>query len=101
MNDTSANSIDTTKTWIDSVQTSELVILDTAVADTTETVQPDIVVEDKEEISMMISMFLKVAMVLIAGILVWRLMTVFNRKNAQTKGTGYFKRNYSDKWKDK
>ncbi|MDG2330460.1 MAG: hypothetical protein P8M05_02595 [Flavobacteriales bacterium] len=48
-----------------------------------------------------INLMLKVMLILIAGIAIWRVIIVVNKKNAKPKGGQYFKRTYSDKWKNR
>ena len=56
---------------------------------------------EKEELTAMMSMFFKVIIILVAGIVVWRIIVSYNKKNARPKGGAYFNRKYSDKWKNR
>ncbi|MBT6030595.1 MAG: hypothetical protein HOH13_09825 [Crocinitomicaceae bacterium] len=89
-------------TWLDTLrELDSTIIIDTvnaALIGANEAIENDI---NTAEGMAAINLMLKVMLILIAGIAIWRVIMVVNRKNAKPKGGQYFKRTYSEKWKNR
>jgi len=106
MNDTSIHTTDTlvNGSWMDSIPTDGSITIDTVqVADSLQNALGalDQVPTDEEQWMMAMSLMLKVVLILVVGFVIWRVIIAYNKKNAKPKGGQYFKRNYSDKWKNR
>lgn len=109
MNDTTIKTIDSagaTGHWMDSVVLGadvEVRVDSTDVMDSLVQANEAIDQLDAESAEGMaaLNLMLKVMLILVAGVVIWRIMIVFNKKNAKPQGGSYFKRKYSDKWKNR
>lgn len=90
------------ETWFDTLrELDSTIIIDTvnsALIGAENAVENDI---NTAEGMAAINLMLKVMLILIAGIAIWRVIIVVNKKNTKPKGGQYFKRTYSDKWKNR
>jgi len=92
-------------TWMDSAyQLDSTIDIDTvSFSDTVNpmTVGSDIVDLETLEGMAAMNLMLKVMLILVAGIIIWRVIIMINKKNSKPKGGKYFQRKYSDKWKNR
>ena len=93
------------KTWLDSVYDMDSTIsVDTIdLQDSVNLALSNQSEIDFESIQGMaaINLMLKVMLILIAGIIIWRVIIIINKRNSAPKGGKYFQRKYSDKWKNR
>ena len=93
------------KTWLDSVYDMDSTIsVDTiGLQDSVNLALSNQSEIDFESIQGMaaINLMLKVMLILIAGIIIWRVIIIINKRNSAPKGGKYFQRKYSDKWKNR
>jgi hypothetical protein len=112
MKDTLVNIVDTTTTgsWMDSVVKDGTITFDTIqevdslqAVDSLQNVMAlsDQILTEEEQWLMAMNLMLKVVLILVVGFVVWRVILAYNKKNAKPKGGQYFKRKYSDKWKNR
>ena len=108
MNDTSIHITDTIQpvsaglgSWIDSIQDSNITIIRDTIVDSVAVANEVQAAAESAEGMAALSLMFKVMLILIAGVAVWRVMIIFNKKNAKPKGGHYFTRKYSDKWKNR
>lgn len=66
-----------------------------------EVIQDTTSVVDNFQGDEMMSLMFKVIIILFFGIVVWRIMTAVQSRSAQPKKSSYFKKRYSDKWKNR
>jgi heme/copper-type cytochrome/quinol oxidase subunit 2 len=106
MKDTLVNIVDTTTTgsWMDSVVKDGTITFDTIQGvDSLQNVVAlsDQILTEEEQWLMAMNLMLKVVLILVVGFVIWRVILAYNKKNAKPKGGQYFKRKYSDKWKNR
>jgi flagellar biosynthesis/type III secretory pathway M-ring protein FliF/YscJ len=92
-------------TWVDSAYKLDSTIdIDTvSFRDTMNPINVGSDIVDLETLEGMAAMnlMLKVMLILVAGIIIWRVIIMVNKKNSKPKGGKYFQRKYSDKWKNR
>jgi flagellar biosynthesis/type III secretory pathway M-ring protein FliF/YscJ len=92
-------------TWVDSAyQLDPTIAIDTvSFRDTMNSINAGADIVDLETLEGMAAMnlMLKVMLILVAGIIIWRVIIIMNKKNSKPKGGKYFQRKYSDKWKNR
>ena len=49
----------------------------------------------------MMDLALEALLILVVGLVLWRIMSKKKKKNNQTKGSSYFKTKYKEKWRRK
>ncbi|MFT7614825.1 MAG: hypothetical protein ACI9J3_003812 [Parvicellaceae bacterium] len=106
MKDTLVNIVDTNTTgsWMDSVVKDGTITFDTIQGvDSLQNVVAlsDQILTEEEQWLMAMNLMLKVVLILVVGFVIWRVILAYNKKNAKPKGGQYFKRKYSDKWKNR
>jgi len=92
-------------TWMDSAyKLDSTIAIDTvSFRDTMNPINVGSDIVDLETLEGMAAMnlMLKVMLILVAGIIIWRVIIMMNKKNSKPKGGKYFQRKYSDKWKNR
>ena len=49
----------------------------------------------------MMKLGLQALLILVIGLILWKIMAAFSKKKAKPKGSSYFDTKYKDKWKNK